>query len=156
MSDTQESLVPYQEIVERALRQVVRDALARAEEQGLPGNHHYFISFLTGHDGVAIPDHLRARYPDEMTIVLQHQFWGLEAGDDGFSVTLSFGGRSERLAVPYDAVTAFMDPAVNFGLRFGPQPEAAAGAAPDGGGGEGNDAGPDAGSVVTLESFRKT
>ena len=156
MSDTGESLVPYQEMVERALRQVVRDALARAGEQGLPGNHHYFISFLTGHDGVAIPDHLRARYPDEMTIVLQHQFWGLEAGDDGFSVTLSFGGRSERLAVPYDAVTAFMDPAVNFGLRFGPRPEGAAGAAPDGGGGEGNDPGPDAGSVVTLDSFRKT
>ena len=154
MSNTEESLVPYQEMVERALRSVVRDALARVEEQGLPGNHHYYISFLTGHDGVTIADHLRARYPDEMTIVLQHRFWGLEAGDDGFSVTLSFGGKSERLAVPYEAVTAFVDPAVDFGLRFGPQADGDAGDAPVDGDGEQPQA--DAGTVITLDSFRKT
>ena len=80
MSKTEESLVPYQDMMERALRRVMRDALALVEEEGLPGNHHYYVSFLTQHEGVAIPDHLRARYPDEMTIVLQHQFWGLGDG----------------------------------------------------------------------------
>ena len=154
MSNSEESLVPYQEMVERALRSVVRDALARVEEQGLPGNHHYYISFLTGHDGVTIPDHLRARYADEMTIVLQHRFWGLETGDDGFSVTLSFGGKSERLAVPYEAVTAFVDPAVDFGLRFGPRPDGDAGDAP--GDGDAEQPRDDAATVVTLDRFRKT
>ena len=149
MSKTEESLVPYQDMMERALRGVMRDALALVEEEGLPGNHHYYVSFLTQHEGVAIPDHLRARYPDEMTIVLQHQFWGLETGEDAFSVTLSFGGRSERLTVPYEAVTGFVDPAVDFGLRFGPQPEEdAAPVAEDG------DA--DTATVVTLDKFRKT
>ncbi len=152
MSKTEESLVPYQDMMERALRGVMRDALALAEEQGLPGNHHYYISFLTQHDGVTIPDSLRARYPDEMTIVLQHRFWGLETGEDGFSVTLSFGGRSERLTVPFEAVTAFMDPAVDFGLRFGPQPDEEADDAPGGT----EDADADSATVVTLDKFRKT
>ena len=152
MSKTEESLVPYQDMMERALRRVMRDALALAEEQGLPGNHHYYISFLTQHDGVTIPDSLRARYPDEMTIVLQHRFWGLETGEDGFSVTLSFGGRSERLTVPFEAVTAFMDPAVDFGLRFGPQPDEEADDAPGGT----KDADADSATVVTLDKFRKT
>ena len=156
---TKDSLVPYPDLMERALRRVMRDALALAEKQGLPGDHHYYISFLTGHDGVTVPDRLRAQYTDEMTIVLQHQFWGLEAGDDGFSVTLSFGGRSERLTVPYDAVTAFVDPAVDFGLRFGQaadgdaEPETDAAAAADDGGDE---ADPDSATVVTLDKFRKT
>jgi len=153
MSKTEESLVPYQDMMERALRRVMRDALALVEEEGLPGNHHYYVSFLTQHEGVTIPDHLRARYPDEMTIVLQHQFWGLETVEDAFSVTLSFGGRSERLTVPYEAVTAFVDPEADFGLRFGPQPEeegseqAAAGT---------EDGGADSATVVTLDKFRKT
>ena len=157
MSKTEESLVPYQDMMERALRGVMRDALALVEEEGLPGNHHYYVSFLTRHEGVTIPDQLRARYPDEMTIVLQHQFWGLETAEDGFSVTLSFGGRSERLTVPFEAVTAFMDPAVDFGLRFGPQPEeeeADRTAAGTEGGGEDADA--DSPTVVTLDKFRKT
>lgn len=152
MSKTEESLVPYQDMMERALRGVVRNALALVEEQGLPGNHHYYVSFLTQHEGVAIPDHLRARYPDEMTIVLQHQFWGLETGDDAFSVTLSFGGRSERLTVPYEAVTAFVDPAVDFGLRFGPQPQDGA----DGAAAGAEDGDADTATVVTLDKFRKT
>ena len=152
MSQSEESLVPYQEMMERALRGVMRDALARVEEQGLPGNHHYYVSFLTRHEGVTIPDGLRARYPDEMTIVLQHQFWGLETAEDGFSVTLSFGGRSERLTVPFEAVTAFVDPAVDFGLRFGPGPEEDTGDAPDGE----EDAETDSASVVSLDRFRKT
>ena len=152
MSNTQESLVPYQDMMERALRGVMRDALALAGEQGLPGSHHYYVSFLTQHDGVTIPDRLRARYPDEMTIVLQHQFWGLETDEDGFSVTLSFGGRSERLTVPFEAVTAFVDPAVDFGLRFGPRPEEDADDAADGAEG----AETDSASVVSLDRFRKT
>ena len=152
MSKTEESLVPYQDMMERALRGVMRDALALAGEQGLPGNHHYYISFLTQHDGVTVPDNLRVRYPDEMTIVLQHQFWGLETGDDGFSVTLSFGGKSERLTVPFEAVTAFVDPAVDFGLRFGPGPEEGTDDAADGAEG----AETDTASVVSLDRFRKT
>ena len=152
MSKTEDSLVPYQDMMERALRGVMRDALALAGEQGLPGNHHYYVSFLTQHDGVTIPDSLRARYPDEMTIVLQHQFWGLETGEDGFSVTLSFGGKSERLTVPFEAVTAFVDPAVDFGLRFGPGPEEDTDDAADGT--EGAEA--DSASVVSLDRFRKT
>ncbi len=157
MSKTEESLVPYQDMMERALRGVMRDALALVEEEGLPGNHHYYVSFLTRHEGVTIPDQLRARYPDEMTIVLQHQFWGLEIAEDAFSVTLSFGGRSERLTVPFEAVTAFMDPAVDFGLRFGPQPEEeeadrTAAGTEDGG----EDADADSPTVVTLDKFRKT
>ena len=152
MSKIEESLVPYQDMMERALRGVMRDALALAGEQGLPGNHHYYVSFLTQHDGVTIPDRLRARYPDEMTIVLQHQFWGLETGEDGFSVTLSFGGKSERLTVPFEAVTAFVDPAVDFGLRFGPGPEEDTDDAADGTEG----AETDSASVVSLDRFRKT
>ena len=157
MSKTEESLVPYQDMMERALRGVMRDALALVEEEGLPGNHHYYISFLTQHEGVTVPDRLRARHPDEMTIVLQHQFWGLEIAGDGFSVTLSFGGRSERLTVPFEAVTAFVDPAVNFGLRFGPEPdEEEAGPAAAGAGDGGEDADADSSTVVTLDKFRKT
>lgn len=152
MSKSEESLVPYQEMMQRALRGVMRDALTLAGEQGLPGNHHYYVSFLTRHDGVTIPDHLRARYPDEMTIVLQNQFWGLETGEDGFSVTLSFGGKSERLTVPFEAVTAFVDPAVDFGLRFGPGPEGETDDAPDGT----ENAETDTASVVSLDTFRKT
>ncbi len=152
MSTTEDSLVPYQDLMERALRLVMRDALALVEERGLPGNHHYYISFRTRHDGVTIPEHLRARYPDEMTIVLQRQYWGLEVRDDGFSVTLSFGGRSERLTVPFESVTGFMDPAVNFGLRFGPQPKGEAADAPA----EEQQAGPETSTVVTLDKFRKT
>ena len=156
MSKTEESLVPYQDMMERALRGVMRDALALAGERGLPGNHHYYISFRTRHEGVTIPEHLSARYPDEMTIVLQHQFWGLETADREFAVTLSFGGRSERLTVPYEAVTAFVDPAVNFGLRFGPEPD---GEAEDRSGGAADEKRPDdadSGRVVTLDKFRKT
>ena len=152
MPQSGESLVPYQEMMQRALRGVMRDALALAEEQGLPGNHHYYVSFLTRHDGVTIPDRLRARYPDEMTIVLQHRFWGLETSEDGFSVTLSFDGKSERLTVPFEAVTAFVDPAVDFGLRFGPGPEEETDDAPDGT----EDAATDSASVVSLDRFRKT
>jgi hypothetical protein len=105
-------------MVEEALRGVVRKALSEAAEHGLPGAHHFYITFETDHPHVAIADHLKSRYPEEMTIVLQHQFWGLEVEESRFSVTLSFNDRHERLTVPFEAVTAFADPAVKFGLRF--------------------------------------
>ena len=108
----------YNQMVEDALRSVVGRALSHAAERGLSGDHHFYITFLTDHPGVAMPDHLRGHYPSEMTIVLQHQFWGLEVGPEAFGVTLSFANQPERLTVPYAAVTAFADPSVRFGLQF--------------------------------------
>jgi uncharacterized protein len=108
----------YGRLVERALRQVVRDALQVVARQGLPGRHHLYITFRTDHPGVVLADDLRARYPTEMTIVLQHEFWDLEVEDDRFGVGLSFGGVPRRLEIPLDAVTVFADPGVEFGLQF--------------------------------------
>jgi hypothetical protein len=108
----------YDRMVEEALRGVVRQALARAAKTGLVGGHHFYITFRTRHPGADLPDYLLARYPDEMTIVLEHQFWGLEVDDEKFAVTLSFSNRAERLTVPLAAITAFADPSVKFGLQF--------------------------------------
>ncbi len=108
----------YNVMVEEALRGVVRTALKHAETNGLPGNHHFYISFRTQAPGVDIPDFLIDRYPEEMTIVIQHQYWGLEVEDERFSVTLSFNKSQQRLVIPYSAVTAFADPSVQFGLQF--------------------------------------
>jgi len=110
----------YNQMVEQALRGVVRQALQRVAEDGLPGTHHFYIGFRTGDPGVEMPEHLRARYPDEMTIVLQHQFWGLQVDEDAFSVSLSFNKRPELLHIPYSAISSFFDPAVQFGLQFKP------------------------------------
>lgn len=108
----------YDRMVEDALRSVVRRALIHISEHGLPGNHHFYITFRTEHEGVDIPDTLKERYPGEMTIVLQHQFWGLEIDEEKFSATLSFSDVPHRLVVPFAAVTAFADPSVRFGLQF--------------------------------------
>lgn len=108
----------YDRMVEDALRSVVRHALIHVGEHGLPGNHHFYITFRTDHRDCDIPAALRERYPGEMTIVLQHQFWGLEIGEDQFCVTLSFSDVPHRLVVPFAAVTAFADPSVRFGLQF--------------------------------------
>jgi uncharacterized protein len=113
-----QDLFDYPKMVETALRGVMREALARTEREGLPGGHHFYVSFRTRAPGVAIPRYLLTKYPDEMTIVLQHQFRGLEVGEGGFSVSLSFQSRSERLTIPFAAVTTFADPSVNFGLQF--------------------------------------
>jgi uncharacterized protein len=110
--------IDYGRLVERALRRVVHDALEAVAEHGLPGKHHLYITFRTDDPGVTIGDDLRARYPTEMTIVLQHEFWGLEVGEDRFAVGLSFGGVPHRLEIPLDAVTMFADPSVEFGLQF--------------------------------------
>jgi uncharacterized protein len=108
----------YDAMVETALRGVVRKALGYAAERGLPGDHHFYVSFRTTHPGVDIPAQLRARYPTEMTIVLQHQFWGLDVGEEAFAVTLSFSDVPERLTIPFAAISAFADPSVRFGLQF--------------------------------------
>ena len=108
----------YDRMVEDALRSVVRRALIEVAEHGLPGNHHFYITFRTDHKDAEIPAALRERYPGEMTIVLQHQFWGLEIDEQQFCVTLSFSDVPHRLVVPFSAVTAFADPSVRFGLQF--------------------------------------
>jgi len=121
MSDeTPDSLIPYDEIVQEALRAVVGRVLGEVQQQGsvLPGNHHFYITFKTAAPGVAIPTHLRERFPDEMTIVLQNKFWDLSVGDEGFSVGLSFNQIPAKLSIPFAAITAFVDPAVDFGLQF--------------------------------------
>ena len=120
MSDeAPESLIPYDEIVQDALRAVVGRVLRQVEESGgLPGEHHFYITFNTRMPGVSIPKHLAERFPDEMTIVIQHRFWDLKVEDDGFSVGLSFGGVPATLQVPFAAVTQFHDPAVEFALTF--------------------------------------
>ncbi len=118
--DTPDSLIPYDEIVQEALRAVVGRVLGEIVKGGseLPGDHHFYITFKTGAPDVSIPPHLRERFPDEMTIVLQNKFWELEVRDDGFSVGLSFNQIPAKLSIPFAAITAFVDPAVDFGLQF--------------------------------------
>lgn len=118
--DTPDSLIPYDEIVQEALRAVVGRVLGEIETGGgeLPGNHHFYITFKTHAPGVSIPTHLRERFPDEMTIVLQNKFWDLTVGEDGFGVGLSFNQVPAKLSIPFAAITAFVDPAVDFGLQF--------------------------------------
>jgi len=152
------TLFDYPQMVEAALRGVMREALARTAREGLPGDHHFYVTFRTRAPGVTISQSLLAKYPAEMTIVLQHQFRALEVGDDRFSVNLSFQNRSERLTIPFAAVTTFADPSVNFGLQFAspeaqsaeiaalpapdPTPEAAEPERP-------------AAEIVTLDKFRR-
>ncbi len=114
------SLLPYDEWTEEALRQVVVRALDWVAADGLPGGHHFYISFRTDYPGVVLPTRLRVQYPHEMTIVLQHQFWdlALDHTAGAFSVGLSFGGVPTTLTVPFAAVTAFVDPEIRFGLQF--------------------------------------
>ncbi|WP_338467728.1 ClpXP protease specificity-enhancing factor SspB [Novosphingobium sp. ZN18A2] len=117
---TPDSLIPYDEIVQEALRAVVGRVLGEVQTSGgtLPGNHHFYITFKTGAPGVDIPASLRERFPDEMTIVLQNKFWDLKVDEEGFSVGLSFNQKAETLVIPFSAITAFVDPAVDFGLQF--------------------------------------
>lgn len=121
MNDTSpDSLIPYDEIVQEALRAVVGRVLGQVEAAGgvLPGGHHFYITFKTGAPGVSIPADLRTRFPDEMTIVLQNKFWDLGVGEQGFTVSLSFNQMPAKLDIPFSAITAFVDPAVDFGLQF--------------------------------------
>jgi len=121
MNDTApDSLIPYDEIVQEALRAVVGRVLGQVIAEGsvLPGNHHFYITFKTGAPGVSIPKHLTERFPDEMTIVLQNKFWDLAVTDAGFTVGLSFNQMAAKLDIPFSAITAFVDPSVDFGLQF--------------------------------------
>jgi len=173
----------YDRMVENALRGVLRDALRVVEAQGaLPGEHHFYITFDTTRSGVVMPDRLRAQHPQDMTIVLQNQFWELHVFDDALEVTLSFNRKRERLRVPFVAVTAFADPHASFGLQF--QTDLDGDGDEDGvdedmatdwdmlvGGGEGNEdsaetgsrahpgesaaSGEDGANVIALDAFRK-
>jgi len=117
--------IRYDLLAQQALRGVVRTVLADVAKKGLPGEHHFKITFNTTAPGARLSDRLRAQYPETMTIILQHQFWDLAVGDSAFEVGLSFGGIGERLAVPFDAIIAFYDPAVQFGFQFEPVDAAA-------------------------------
>jgi hypothetical protein len=119
--------IRYDLLAQQALRGVVRTVLADVAKKGLPGEHHFKITFNTTAPGVRLSDRLRAQYPETMTIILQHQFWDLAVGERAFEVGLSFGGITERLLVPFDAVIAFYDPAVQFGFQFEAIDAAAAG-----------------------------
>jgi len=110
--------IRYDLLAQQALRGVVRTVLADVAKKGLPGEHHFKITFNTAAPGVRLSDRLRAQYPETMTIILQHQFWDLAVGERAFEVGLAFGGISERLAVPFDSIVAFYDPAVQFGFQF--------------------------------------
>ena len=110
--------IGYQALTDAALRGVVRDALRRVEKQGLVASHHFYLTFKTHFPGVDIPDFLREQYPDEMTIILQHQFWGLKVKDDHFEVALTFRKLPATLVIPFAALTKFFDPGVQFGLEF--------------------------------------
>jgi len=108
----------YDALVDDALRSVVRRVLRQVADKGLPGSHHFYISFRSTDPGVQLPDYLRAKYPEEMTIVLQHQYWDLIINDEFFEVTVSFNKQQERIKVPFGALSAFVDPSVRFGLQF--------------------------------------
>jgi hypothetical protein len=166
--------IGYQALTDAALRSVVRDALKRIEKQGLIGSHHFCITFKTEFPGVEIPDFLREQYPDEMMIILQHQFSGLKVKDDCFHVTLSFKKIPATLTVPFAALTQFVDPGVQFGLQFqgsegtagdksptvaaalsGPKPMPLAGPKPVPEPAQENDKPSAPAEVVSLDAFRK-
>jgi len=147
--------IDYGNLMHRAMRGLIQEALCDVRDNGLPGAHHFFITFDTTHADADLADWLRDRYPSEMTVVMQHWYDALEVTDDGFSVTLNFGDAPERLYVPYDAIKTFVDPSVEFGLRFETQ-DVDEDAETSGDAAEGKDDAP-AGEadIVSLDSFRK-
>jgi hypothetical protein len=149
-----ESLLPYDEWMETAMRQVVVRALTHVAANGLPGEHHFYLTFRTDYPGVVMPPRLRAQYPQEMTIVLQHQFWDLKMDQEAglISVGLSFGGVPASLVIPLGAVTGFADPFVRYGLQFQPVPVAEAVEEIEPEPGEKPAAEP---QVVSLDAFRR-
>ncbi len=161
IEDDDENTLRYDRMVEQALRGVVRQAVEEVMEDGLPGDHHFYITFMTDYQGVKIPDYLRERYPGEMTIVLQYQFYDLSVDDDLMKVTLSFNNVPERLEIPLAAITIFADPSVNFALQFQPlgedlEPDFDPDDDPEGpGGGDDEDGEGKTGEVVSLDQFRK-
>lgn len=174
LSMTDDDILRYDKMVEAALRGVVKSSVEEVMRQygdsgGMPGEHHFYITFLTDYPGVKIPDYLRERYPGEMTIVLQYQFSDLSVNSERMTVTLSFNNVPERLEIPLGAISIFADPSVNFALQFQPLGESIDDAdlaildeldddGPDddgsGGGGKGKGGG-DTGQVISLDQFRK-
>lgn len=167
-----DDLMRYDLMVEQALRTVVREVMGRIAQDGLPGEHHLYITFRTGEQGVSLPDFLTERYPDEMTIVLQHQYEDLVVDQDGFAVTLNFNNVQERMHIPFASISAFADPTSNFGLQFkfedaeetisgqfiSPETEFETGVGKDDGSEQKtakNDETGSNGNVVTLDTFRK-
>lgn len=165
MSEEDEDTLRYDRMVESALRGVVRQAVTEViEEGGLPDDHHFYITFMTDFPGVKIPAYLHDRYPGEMTIVLQYQFYDLEVDEEKMAVTLSFNNVPERLEVPLAAITIFADPSVNFALQFQPMTEEGEDGFPDGDDDTTPPTGSDdtkgtgekkTGEVVSLDKFRK-
>ncbi len=152
--------IDYGNLMHRAMRGLIQDVLIDVRDNGLPGAHHFFITFDTTHPNARLADWLRERYPSEMTVVMQHWFDNLEVTEDGFSVTLNFGDAPENLYVPYDAIETFVDPSVEFGLRFETQDEGAEDVTPDIKPAETtppeqNEPEKSEADVVSLDSFRK-
>jgi uncharacterized protein len=153
--------IGYKALTDAALRGVVRGALKHVEKQGLIGAHHFRLSFRTRFPGIEIPDFLLEQYPEEMTIIIQHQFWGLKVKENHFEVTLTFRKVPATLAIPFGALTAFVDPGVQFALNFQPEPEEEPGHGPRPVIGLGKEQEPTIekapvpGEVVSLDSFRK-
>ena len=167
-----DSLLPYDTWTEEALRHVMVRAIKHVAAQGLPGEHHFYVTFRTDHPQASVPARLRAQYPQEMTIVLQHQYWDLAVDDtdSSFSIGLSFGGVPTILTVPFEAVTAFADPHVRYGLRFNTKPAdatppdataadtrplALVDAKPDAMPDKQPESRPEEGEVVSLDAFRR-
>jgi hypothetical protein len=147
--------IDYGNLMHTAMRGLIKKVLTSVSENGLPGAHHFFITFDTQQDGVELADWLRDRYPDEMTIVVQHWFENLEVGDKGFAITLNFGDAPEPLYIPYSSIKTFVDPSVEFGLRFeSPEEEEVAQFIEDAIEVEEEEEQHDA-DVVSLDSFRK-
>lgn len=150
--------IDYGNLMHTAMRGLIKTVLRDVAKNGLPGAHHFFITFDTSHPDAELADWLSDRYPGEMTMVMQHWFDNLEIADDGFSITLNFGDAPEPLYIPFDAIKTFVDPSVEFGLRFGASDEGGAEApAPintDHANGPGEDSKPDA-EIVSLDNFRK-
>lgn len=163
-----EDLMRYDQLAQLALRGVVREALKRVEREGLPGEHHFYIAFNTRYPGVILSERTMERYPREMTIVLQHQYWNLKIHETWFEVELSFDNIPEKLIIPFNAVKGFLDPAVQFGLQFevvaveeaaAPEPNHTSATKPDdttaAPEGETGEADAEKAKVVSLDAFRK-
>ena len=152
-------IIDYGNLMHRAMRGLIQNVLQDVADHGLPGAHHFFITFETTHPEAKVAAWLRDRYPSEMTVVMQHWYDGLDVGDDGFSVTLNFGDQPEPLYIPYDAIKTFVDPSVEFGLRFETHDRDDDDADTDDEDDDDDPDGPDGGTrqaeVVRLDTFRK-
>jgi hypothetical protein len=145
----------YDEMVQKALKTVVKETLKFSAENGLPGGHHFYITFQTNRPDVKLPQYLIDKHPEEITIVLQHQFWNLAVDEDGFEVSLSFNDVHERIRVAFDALISFLDPYVKFGLQFTPVPPTVIPTKAKGTKKKGEPHSEKASNVITLDSFRK-